>query len=337
MRQDYLDANFRRTARAEDAVFVETRDEHVRSMRLYERDTIEASLATCEGHPSTPIPDGQMDREKMILGKLEFTWELHRRTWKFDGEFYSIEIMTNCCREDAESWLDAFFAAEKQSVALHHGKKVAHLVGIIPDKMDRVADANDRTMSVGWYNLADTSRLFAVALTDATKESEHPIELTRMIHHEVAHCYEPAMRDWLGILTIDVAGADLDAVAQKVNPMYLPSRITDWKAEGEQIAKRNCSEREKRELRKQSDESLAAEFLVESYVHAAIEKKPWQTGLWPTLDAVVGDMQRRVLSDHLDETMAHQPLPSKPPRVMYAPKTILVKDTGPERQVPVSI
>jgi hypothetical protein len=331
----HLDASLRRTTDEASVAFVEERLQgQLRAMRCYRKDTIQAALDTCRGFHATPLPDGQHDGDTLPLNGLEFTWELRRKTWKFEGSFYAIEVMTTCCREDVESWLQAFSTAETQCEILHHGKRMEHLLGVTPDTNDRVADANTKNGEITWYILNNSSRLFAAALADATKAGPSPIQIPRMIHHEATHCYEPEMKDWLDALTLTVIDVDLPQIAQTLNPAYLPSCIDSWEEECDQLGKMKLRPEAKKLAKQQLDESLAAEFLVEAFVHVVIDRKPWTKEIWPAMDTSVGDMLKRELAQHATAQQAHQPHKRGMVRVMYAPKTILVSE---EEQTDVSV
>jgi len=345
-RVTYLNAALRRTSDEASAVFIEDKPlikghaSTLRAIRCYQKDTVQAALDTCQGFKATTLPEGQNDGDSLPLLGIDFYWNLRRKTWKFDGQFYSIEIMTSCCREDAEAWLQAFKSAEAQSPTLHHGKqRIEHLLGVTPDAKDRVADSNTDNGEITWYLLSESSRLFATSLADATAASPTPILVPRMIHHEAAHCYEPSMRDWLHALTPTVTKvnpANLDKLAHALNPAYLPSRIEAWKDDCTALAPKNPPDKGKR--KKILNESLAAEFLVEAFLHVVIEHKPWPKGLWPVMDAFIKDMPKRTLDNQpsLHPSKAHQPRKLNTIRVMHAPKTILVNEEEPT-DVSVSI
>ncbi len=329
MKDTYLNSDLRRTSFAEEAMFVETDYGHTRATRSYEKNTVEAAKATCRGRKFHPVGNGEID-ETMVLGEFVFTWT-PGRVWEFAGKFYRIALEPTCSREDAKVWLKAFLAAEKESSVMHKGNKISHVLGMTPDKNQYVASARDNL--IVWYNLEGEDRLYAAALVDATKGKVNPIVLPRMIHHEVAHTYESKMRDWLSALTPTIATMDLQPLAQELNSRYLPSRIEAWSKDCARLAKRKMTPKAREREKELSDESLAAEFLVETYVHLVIEKKPWKAGLWPCMDAVVDQMKTRVLIPSGEAQEAHQPLASMPTRIMIAPETLTFGGRGAKREV----
>ncbi len=328
VKQEFLDANLRRTAFAEDAVFVETNYGETRAIRSYEKNTVKAAKETCHGRKFPLVGEGAVD-QKMVLGPFVFTWS-PEEVWKFSGKHYSISLKPSCSRDDAREWLKAFVAAEKQSSAMHQGNQVSHILGMPAGKDGNVAGARGKI--VVWYNLRGEDRLFSAALVEASKRSDQPISLTRMIHHEVAHTYESQMRDWLGALSPTIATMDLQPLAQELNPSYLPSRIESWQRDCALLEKSRVTPQEKQKLKDSYDEARAAEFLVEAYAHLVMEKKPWKAGLWPCIDLVAGQMKTRLLRPNDDSESAHQPLPSTPTRIMIAPKTLTFSGPAPKRQ-----
>jgi hypothetical protein len=330
--EDYLTYQLRRTTKVEEAVFTESRSKSARAIRCITKDAVNAAKASCRNRRWAPIADGTPD-EKTNLGGLKFTWIDALGIWRFKGDFYSIDVMRECCRADAETWVKTFLLAEKQGPAFHRGKNVNHVLGTTGKDESHVAVADPDHMIVRWHTVKDECRLFSVALADATKESPCPIETKRMIHHEVAHLYEPEMSDWLVSLTAGIESIDLDKVAKTLNAAYLPARLEIWRDECQKIKKYRGFSAEKNRVLAQKNESLAAEFLVEFYAHRVIEGKPWPKNLWPVLDSLEGKMKSRVLSDY---TAGQEARGIGPIRVWQAPRLITVKDSG-KGKVSVSI
>jgi len=313
MKRAYLDSNLRRTSIEEDAVFVENCGGTERGIRCYRENTVRAAHASAMGRNFHLMGEGD-EHETLDLNGLTFTWSFGRSAWAFSGPFYNIELKPSCSRESAGEWMQAFFEAETQSNALHRGQKVTHIVGATQRQDNFVAIANENTIT--WFNLAGKDALFTTTLADATKDSEYPIKVTRMIHHEVAHTFEPAMRDWLNTLTPLVAHTNLEPIAQKLNPQYLPARIEKWALDRNQNPENALA----------LDEDMAAEFLVEFHAHFVAVGKPWEAGLWPALDAVADHMKARILTPSPTAGDAHRPIPQRPERIMHVPSTIIVRD-----------
>ena len=181
----YLNTNFRRTAQEADGIFAEALEGPERVLRCCSEEMIETAKAACLRQETTPIKEGREDREKMFLSGLEFTWLESERIWSFRGEFYSIEVMTTCCQEDVTAWLEAFFVAESEGggLLLDSGARLIHILGVTFNDSLCVAISTVHEAKIEWSNLAGENRLCAAALIHATKDSAHPLQLRRLIHH----------------------------------------------------------------------------------------------------------------------------------------------------------
>jgi len=309
MNPDFLNSNLRRTSLEEEKTFVEECCGDERAIRCYRVETIRAAIASSAGRSFATLGNGDHN-DKIEIENLPFTWSIGDAAWVFTGPFYEIQLKSTCSRDDAHLWLKSFFHAERQASTLH-SQKLTHIVGM-PQVSNR-AIASARGSRISWFNIANQDRLLAAALADTTKDSPHPIAITRMIHHEVAHTFEPMMKDWLQTLATDVPHANLNLIAQDLNPQYLPDRIEAW-----------AEKRLNNPLKTGTlDEELAAEFLVEAYAQLIMEKRPWTPGLWPTLDSLSEPMKTRLLTPLPSAKTAHIPL-EIPERIMHVPKTIIV-------------
>jgi len=171
--------------------------------------------------------------EKVLLGRTEerFLWNISG-FWENTSQSRSIQILPNCDRKDAETWIEAFSPIDKKILrrGLADRKPVTFVLGPRFDKeYENVGFANAETRQIGFSQSRNGENLLCTLVEEATADSDKPIPLQMLILHEIGHLLETQLEKPLGELIGSFpenhtkAGVLLD----QISPQYLSE---DWGA-----------------------------------------------------------------------------------------------------------
>jgi hypothetical protein len=173
----YLNANLRRTAIEENRFFQEIPRLNGLGLCCFRADIVKACRSSPSGQTNDAFGKGS-PYQVMDFHGLRFRW-FEGSDWSFTGPSYSILIKHTCGREDARTWLDGLFAAERSSRSLQRGPRFVHTLGSFEGNAEEQVVCSHRANEVIWRYL--DNRLFSVRLATITAGTVEAVAIRKMI------------------------------------------------------------------------------------------------------------------------------------------------------------
>jgi len=208
--------------------------------------------------------------EHRSLAKTELTW--HTDAWKATGDGFELEIGPECDKEDTKTWLTSFQRLQVNVLKRKTTKqeKLRFLLGAKANLEGKPCVAFAKGSTVGFPTAKNGKHLVATKLMEASRSGGlKPIDLEKIILHEVGHTLKTYFESHRGDLIVDLrtngpeSWISAQAQIEEISPHYLGKQF-------QPILTRLETETDKQK-HKEFATSIAKELFAEACRHFYLE------------------------------------------------------------------